>query len=109
MLRRLFAPLSRVDAATVSLVLTELVTNAVRHGCAGPETEVRVELFRTLGVVRLEVAQPGPLYQPDAVRRRRPGIDRGWGVLILDRMCRDWGVDTGTGTVWAELTVDEAV
>lgn len=106
MLRQLSDPLSRADAATVALVLTELVTNAIRHGCTDPDARVGVVVSRAPGRVRLEVTQSGSLYDPAMVRRRLPGVDRGWGILILDRMSRSWGLDPQAGMVWADISVD---
>jgi serine/threonine-protein kinase RsbW len=94
--------LSPADIEIASLVLTELVSNAVRHGCEGPG-EIIVGLARELGRLRIEVAQPGPLFDLDEVRLRRPGKGRGWGVLLLDRLAQDWGVDTSG--VWAEIAL----
>lgn len=106
MLRRLSIPLSKADGATASLVLTELVTNAVRHGCADPGAGIGVTVWRAPGHLRFEVAQSGPVHEPQEVRLRRPGVDRGWGVLILDQVCRSWDVDVEARKVWAEISVD---
>lgn len=94
--------LSPADIEIASLVLTELVSNAVRHGCEGPG-EIFVGLSREGGRLRIEVAQPGPLFDLDEVRLRRPGKERGWGVLLLDRLALSWGVDTSR--VWAEIAL----
>ncbi len=103
MLRRLSAPLPRADWATVSLVLTELVTNAVRYGCADQAAGIGVEIRRAPERLQVSVMQSGPQFDPDAVRQRIVGRERGWGILILDRVCSDWGVDRQSGTVWAEI------
>ena len=86
-----------------SLVVTELVTNAVRYGCKGPPGQIMVALSRKVGRLRIEVAQPEPLFDLDEVRMRRPGKERGWGVLLIDRLTESWGV--GTSVVWAEIAV----
>lgn len=105
-LRRLSVPLVGPDLATVSLVLTELVANVVRHGCADHDAQMGVEIRRARGLVRIEVTQPGPLYDLDAIRNRIVGRDRGYGVLLLDRLCRSWGLDHQNRLVWAEIVVD---
>lgn len=106
MLRRLSSALAEPDLATASLVLTEMVANAIRHGCAGSAGSIEVRITRSAGYLRFEVSQPRPLYDADAVALRRPGVDRGWGVLIIDRLCRDWGLLPGSRTVWAELELE---
>lgn len=95
--------------AAVSLVLTELVANVVRHGCDDQDAEMGVEIQRAPGVVRIEVSQPGPLYDLDSVRSRAVGRERGYGVLVLDRLCRSWGLDHQNRLVWAEIAVDGAL
>lgn len=105
MLRRFSIPLAGGDLAAASLVLTELVTNAIRHGCEGSDDEIDVTLARSEGVLRIEVTQTGPLYDPDEVRSRLPGETRGWGVLLLDRMSSSWGIEKDC--VWAELALED--
>jgi len=106
MLRRLSVPLSRTDAETASLVLTELITNAIRHGCADSGAGVGVAILHAPGYLRFEVSQSGPVLEPQQIRQRRPGVERGYGILILDRLCRAWGVDNGARMVWAEVSLD---
>lgn len=105
LLRQLPTPLSGTDADVVGLVISELVANAVRHGCS-PGAEVGVQLVRAPGSLRLEVTQAGALFDPQEVARRRVGQARGWGLLIVERLSRSWGIDPGRRCVWAEIDVD---
>ena len=62
----------------IVLLVSELVTNAVRHGGVGPDGWVRVELRRSARRVRVEVAHPGNGF------RHKPAppssdADGGWG------------------------------
>jgi anti-sigma regulatory factor (Ser/Thr protein kinase) len=106
MLRQFSAPLGGADLAAASLVLTELVTNAIRHGCDGSDDEIDIRLSRSNSLLRMEVSQTGPLYDPDEVRKRRPGETRGWGVLLMDRMSSSWGIGASGSHVWAELKLE---
>jgi hypothetical protein len=51
------------------------------------------------------VSQTGPLFDPEEVRRRQPGKDRGWGILLVQGLCPSWGV--GPQGVWAEVHVED--
>jgi hypothetical protein len=66
--------LPRAVRDDVLLLMTELVTNAVRHGDAGPGRLVRVELRQRRGAVRVAVCDEAPVSpgRPDARGRTRP-------------------------------------
>jgi serine/threonine-protein kinase RsbW len=92
----------------VLLLVTELVTNAVRHGAVGPDRSLRVELKRRPRQVRVEVADPGPGFT--AVPTRLKGKEsNGWGLLLVDRIAERWGVKRrASGTcVWFEIRFAE--
>lgn len=86
---------------TLRLLVTELVTNAVRH--AGAESVVlRVLVGRN--AVWTEVTDRGPGFEP--AHTGRPRQDRsGWGLFLVERMAHRWGVnhDGGATKVWFEL------
>ncbi|MFJ2215097.1 ATP-binding protein [Streptomyces sp. NPDC101062] len=86
----------------LQLVVSELVTNAVRYGTE-PGDSVLVVLVVTDACVRVEVRDPV---------RRRPRFraasqerDRGRGLIIVEALAECWGVaDRPFGkAVWAEV------
>ncbi|MET9672351.1 ATP-binding protein [Streptomyces sp. NPDC006482] len=89
-----------------SLVLSELLTNAVRHGRV-PGREVETHFAQVPGArLRIEVhdaSERRPLMAlPDGVG------DGGWGLPLVDSLAVKWGVCDRLGTgklVWAELAV----
>jgi anti-sigma regulatory factor (Ser/Thr protein kinase) len=88
------------------LVLSELVTNAVRVPAPGDRmVGVRIVCRERGGLLRLEVSDAGEGY-PEV---QRPGEfdTAGRGLLLVDALADRWGVDerqAGIGkTVWAEL------
>ncbi len=86
----------------VRLVITELVTNSILHGHAGPSDEVRVRIRIDGSTVTLEVEDPGP----GTPARPEPREDQtgGWGLMLVDRLADRWGVRQGPpASVWAEL------
>ena len=85
---------------TVTLLVSELVTNSIRH--AGVEDADRIVLAARLhdDWARVEVRDPGPGFDPD-VRHNTPGF----GLRMLDMLAARWGVDRDDqGTrVWFEV------
>jgi anti-sigma regulatory factor (Ser/Thr protein kinase) len=86
---------------TLRLLVTELVTNSVRH--TGAKTiELTVAVGRS--AVRTEVTDAGPGFDPAG--KGMPGPDHtGWGLFLVQRLAERWGVHrNGDGTkVWFEL------
>jgi anti-sigma regulatory factor (Ser/Thr protein kinase) len=85
------------------LLLTELVTNAVRHGGVGPDRPLNVTLERRSRCVRVEVVDPGAGFVPGPARAT-DGTG-GWGLFLVDQIAERWGVSPASpGTcVWCEL------
>lgn len=85
------------------LLVSELVTNSVRHAQLSPDLpislRVRVDGMR----VRIDVSDPGPGFSraPSGARR---SLERGWGLSLLDRLASRWGIsEEGGTTIWFEL------
>ena len=84
----------------VELLTSELVTNAVRH--AHGEVEVTIDLLDS-DCVRLEVRDRSerlPVLRPLESAR-----DGGWGLHIVGRIAKRWGLEQHTGekTIWCEI------
>ncbi|MCZ2523135.1 ATP-binding protein [Streptomyces sp. HB2AG] len=103
------------DAA--ALVVSELATNAVRHGSRdGQSLELRLLLLPDPAVLRVEVSDarggtvpdpvppgPVPVHTTDSAE---DGAESGRGLLLVDALATRWGWAPGPGTgktVWAEL------
>ncbi len=103
--------LSEEEAFELELLVTELVTNAVLHGGMGEGRRVGL-LMRVDGeILRLEVRDSGPGFK--AVERPHPRDFEqgggGFGLVLLDRFARQWGVDrSGGAVVWADIPRREA-
>lgn len=86
----------------VELLTTELVINSIEH--AGTNATVTAEVHRDK--VRVAVSDDGP----GVPKRRDPSSaeESGRGLLVVDSLAQDWGVEeTETGkTVWFEVGID---
>jgi anti-sigma regulatory factor (Ser/Thr protein kinase) len=87
---------------SVRLLVSELVTNSVRHAGAGAEELIELELTSSPQKVRVEVGDRGPGFEPV---KPRPKPERsGFGMLLLDQLADRWGVRIERGTrVWFEI------
>ena len=92
----------------VLLLVSELVTNAVRHAGAGPERPVQVELRRGPQWVVVAVTDEGPGFTrfPIPSEGNETG---GWGLFLVDQIADRWGVErTMSGScVWFKLAYDQ--
>ncbi|WP_253767285.1 ATP-binding protein [Goodfellowiella coeruleoviolacea] len=81
----------------VVLIVSELVSNALRHGRGAPV----LRLANTGARLRVEVADQSPVLPT----LRPAGATGGWGLRLVGRLAADWGVvpEDGGKTVWCEL------
>ena len=90
------------------LLLTEVVTNAVRHSGAARGEPIQIAMSENRDCVHVEVTDPGHGFaRPD---RLVPDLSKtgGLGLVLVDRLSRAWGTrQTGQGSlVWFELDHD---
>jgi anti-sigma regulatory factor (Ser/Thr protein kinase) len=87
----------------VQLLVSELVTNAVRHAnlASGDAIELVVELADRK--LRVEVHDPGGGFVP-STPSPDPARPSGWGLYLVAQLADRWGVDSDEETlVWFEL------
>ena len=96
----------RVMRHRLALLLSELVTNAIQHGGAGPHESIHVRLASTPERVRVEVFDPGSRGPPSDRLEAETG---GYGLLLVDRLADGWGreqAERGGSLAWFELDVE---
>lgn len=95
--------LGEAQLSELRLLITELLTNSVRHA-ASPDGWIVLDVDIYANAVRVEVRDPGPGFE--LAERPRPHGDRpgGWGLCLVDRMSTRWGVERDEQTVvWFEV------
>ena len=90
------------------LLVSELVTNSVRHARLRPHDPIRLQVRVSDRLLRVEVSDPGEGFGanvPEPVAARGPG---GWGLFLTERLADRWGVDRESGwtTVWLEVDLE---
>ena len=89
-------------AARVRLLASELVTAAVRERRADPDGCVTVKAIAHSDLIRVEVSQVVPGFDP----RVEPGERPDWGRMLLEQLADQWGLvehpDAGEAGVWFE-------
>ena len=93
--------LDEETAEVVSLLVTELVTNAVRHGRVTDGTRITLHLdVADDGLVRVDVVNDGPVFEA-APRTREVDVAGGLGLQLVDKLAERWGVEgNGSTKVW---------
>jgi anti-sigma regulatory factor (Ser/Thr protein kinase) len=87
----------------IRLLVSELVTNSVRHSGVAAHDPVRMQVQATESTVRVEVADRGRGFEPTPRDgdRSRPG---GWGLYLVDQLADRWGVTRNhLNRVWFEM------
>jgi anti-sigma regulatory factor (Ser/Thr protein kinase) len=89
--------------ADLELLVTELVSNSVRQAGLAPSESTHMRAAASDAVLRVEVSDSGPGFDPGAPEPAPDGSG-GWGLLLTTRLADRWGVvrDGALTTVWAE-------
>jgi len=89
------------------LLLSELVTNAVKYGGEG---SLRIDVRQVDGAIHVEVIDRGAGF---AARKAADARDRddlelvgGWGLPLVEKLADDWGSFEGSTHVWFRIGLD---
>jgi anti-sigma regulatory factor (Ser/Thr protein kinase) len=86
---------------TLRLLVTELVSNSVRHA---QSESVVLKIVVGRSAVLTEVTDEGPGFDP-AKTEKPESNESGWGLFLVERLAHRWGVaqEDNTTRVWFEL------
>lgn len=88
------------------LLVSELVTNCVKHAAVGPEESIILSVDIADNRVRVAVRDEGPGFEPPQtpVTEQAAEAGSGWGLFLVDQLSLEWGVERDAGAnVWFEL------
>jgi anti-anti-sigma factor len=99
---------SKNDAATATLLISELVTNAVLHAGETSAGSIALRITTYADRLRVEVSDSGPGFDLEQLPPR-PHATGGHGLLVVDGLASRWGTDRAHDDgrsrfrVWFEL------
>jgi anti-sigma regulatory factor (Ser/Thr protein kinase) len=102
---RLHGQLTERQLDDARLLVSELVTNSLRHAALTPDQSIELTLEVDAEVLRAEVRDPGEgfVHEP---RAPDPEGATGWGLFLVSRLASSWGVQRdGSTRVWFELPI----
>jgi anti-sigma regulatory factor (Ser/Thr protein kinase) len=86
------------------LVVSELVSNSVRHAGLSLNDQILLSVMVSGRSVRGRVCDSGPGFNKPSEPRPRTDLSGGWGLPIVDRISDRWGVEqNGCVCVWFEI------
>lgn len=91
-------------ADDVTLLLSELVTNALLHGRS---ESVDVRISRTGRRLLVEVT--GDAFRPPRPEPAEPLAESGRGLFLVEAVADEWGVSESGARTWCALTIDGGV
>lgn len=95
--------LDREVLERVELLITELVSNSLRHAELRPGDRIEVAVVAAPRSIRAEVEDPGLVFAARRSEETAPG-ESGWGLYLVDRIAHRWGIEKdGTFRVWFEI------
>jgi anti-sigma regulatory factor (Ser/Thr protein kinase) len=87
------------------LLVSEVVTNSVRHARLRPTDHVALHVSAEPKRIRAEIIDPGPGFEPPT---HGPAADSGsgWGLFLVQRVAKRWGVDHADGHTRVWFAID---
>lgn len=102
-LQRVAGDLEAEALETLRLLVSELVTNSVRHARLDRTQAIELCVESHPRAIRVSVSDPGVGFDAPG-GPPRPGAPSGWGLYLVEQMADRWGVDRdGVTQVWFEI------
>ena len=97
-------PLREDAREKLALLVSELVTNSIRHAGLAAGDPIQLELTSENGLLWIAVRDGGPGFDP----ANGNGNVRGFGLSIIASLAEDWGVESGPDgcTVWCAMSAE---
>lgn len=96
---------NRLEASVafdVRLLVSELVTNSVKHAQVSEDDSMVLSVAVDDDVVRVEVRDHGPGFKAPSAAPPHDA-DHGWGLFLVEQLADSWGVDGARRAVWFQI------
>jgi anti-sigma regulatory factor (Ser/Thr protein kinase) len=92
----------------LALLVSELVTNSLRHAGIAAGDPIELQVTSENGNLWASVRDGGSGFSPSA--HSGPAANRGFGLAIVAAIAREWGVERGSEgfTVWCRVDAEAA-
>lgn len=86
----------------INLLVTELVSNSVKHASLAEGDEIHVDAEPCDDVIHVEVTNPGAAELINTLAPRED--ESGWGLFIVTQVASRWGMSVaGSTSIWFEI------
>ena len=89
-------------AFDIRLLVSELVTNSVKHAKVGEDDSIMLGVKIDGELVRIEVRDSGPGFDPPPSAPPEDA-DEGWGLFLVEQLADEWGVERERQAVWFQI------
>src|SRR3954468_4704200 len=89
-------------AFDIRLLVSELVTNSVKHAKVSEEESILLGVKIDGDLVRIEVRDSGPGFDPPPAAPPADA-DEGWGLFLVEQLADEWGVERERQAVWFQI------
>ena len=95
---------SQTSLDDARLLVSELVTNSVRHGALSTEQDIWLRADVEGETLHVEVRDPGAGFELQPRLAEAGDHGSGWGLFLVGRLAERWGVSAdGSTLVWFDL------
>ena len=86
---------------SVRLLVSEAVTNSVRHAGLSEEEKIELEISSGATTVRVDVVDRGRGFDP--ARSIEAGPEGGFGLFLVGELADRWGFEPSDSRLWFEI------